>query len=475
MIKKQALLWGIFSLFLFSLAHLGIQSSDDAATLATAGALWDRHTLAIPDMMWLDERVDIGHCSDGILYSKYGLGQTVAAAALYGMGDVLFPQSEAFQWAGYEIAASQAGAILAQHTNVLLGAILVGLVVYAGGRRAPPHHPEAAILASMLLTLASPLWHAARGFGTEIGAALGLFIAVLLARRARAPASTTPLWLSAIGLGIAALFRPSALIFSAAWIAWLWDRPRRDWISMAIASGVILLGLAGYNWIRYGDLLEFGYGDDGARFALHLDSLVSGLGGYILAPGRGLLIFAPWTLFIIPQAGQAWRARDLDDIGALSGIACFYGFHALWRDWEGGYAFGPRLLIPILPIIAFLITDALPTWLRRGRHLLSMLSFLPGSLMQMAALAGDPLETYLHIRTGDVSFAQTVWSLRHNIAAQQIKAAATPEHSIWLLLWSILALAWIGYCDLHINLYINQKKAGKSAGENNAGERRTQR
>jgi hypothetical protein len=443
---RQAFLWGIFSLLLFSLAHLGIQSSDDAATLATASALWDRHTLAIPGMAWLDERVDIGQRHpNGTLYSKYGLGQVVTAAALYGVGDVLFPQSEAFQWAGYPIAESQAGAIVAQYTNVFLGAILVSLVTYAIGEQQPGtplHHQEAIVWAGIMLTLASPLWHAARGFGTEVGAALGLLGAVLLVKRARAATSRTPLWLSVMGLGIAALFRPSALVFGAAWIAWLWDRPRRDWITVGIAMGAVLLVLAGYNWIRYSDCLEFGYGDDGARFALQIVGLV----GYLVAPGRGLLIFAPWALLLIPQAIHAFRARDADNMGAILGIACFYVFHAMWRDWEGGFAFGPRLLIPVLPIIALIVAGALPKLLYRGLRPLSVLFALPASLMQMAALAGDPIETYMHIRGSGLSFTQTVWGLRENIAIQQLKVAATPEHGIWLFLWSVVMLAWIGYC-----------------------------
>lgn len=70
-------------LLLFGAPCLGIQTSDDAATLAAAVAWWERGSPAISHMRWLNERVEIGHEGrDGELYAKYGMGQI-------GLGDSL--------------------------------------------------------------------------------------------------------------------------------------------------------------------------------------------------------------------------------------------------------------------------------------------------------------------------------------------------------------------------------------------------
>ncbi len=434
---------------MFSLAHWGIQTSDDAATLASAGALWDRHTLAIPEMEWLDERVNIGrHGRDGLLYSKYGLGQTVTVAVLYGIGKTLFPETEPFVWAGYPIVDSGAGAALAQFTNVFLGSLVVGFVVYEAGKR---FGSDAATLAGMMLALASPLWLAVRGFGSEIGAALGILLAAMTARRAMRPESSVPLWLSVVGLGGAALFRPSALAFGIAWVVWLWHHPFRDWVKVGAVFAVVIAMLAGYNWIRYRDFLEFGYSDGGSGFSPQ----VAGLLGYLFAPGRSLLVFAPWAVLMIPYAVQAFRGRCEGSSGIVMGSIGFYIFHSMWCKWEGGFAYGPRLLIPVLPVVAFSVAHYFVEFPR-----LNILLFLPASLVQVAALAVDPTITIHTISGSGLTLQQRVWSITDNIVVQQLKATATPEHFVWLVLWVVMLFAWSGLSLSGGSVQTEQKSQG---------------
>jgi hypothetical protein len=437
-----ALLFGIAAVFLFSLAHIGIQTSDDAAMLATTGALWDKHTFAIPDMEWLNERVTIGkYGKDGLLYAKFGAGQTLVAAVLYGIGEALFPKAEPYMWAGYPIVNSSAGAQLALFDNVVLAGLIVGLVVYEAGELCGAH---AATITGIMLTLASPFLFAARVFGAEIGAALGLLLAAMLARRALKPDSSIPLWVSVAGLGIAVLFRPSALVFGFAWLVWVSRRPLRDWLSVGIALALVTATIPGYNWLRYGDIFESGYGDYGSGFSIQL----IGLAGYLLAPGRSLLLFAPWALLILPTIVALFRRQLNWETGVAAGVVGFYLVHAMWQEWEGGWSFGPRLLIPILPVIALTVANAFVKFPR-----LVMFCFLPASLLQIAALPVDPMTTHLNeiVREGATfeemaaGFRETVWSPLGNIVVLQLKAIATPEYFVWLVIWAIVCAAWIGY------------------------------
>jgi len=425
--------WGTLCLFLFSLLHLGVHSSDDATMLAAAGALWDRHTLAIPEMEWLDERVDIGRRGpDGLLYPKYGLGQTLTAGALYGVGKTLFPDTQPFTWTGYPIVDSGSGAALAQLMNVFLGSLVVALAVYETANR---FGEAAATATGLMLALASPLWSTARGFGSEIGAGLGILLATISARRALRPESPSSVWRSVAWLGMATLFRPSALAFGVAWPIWLWRRPRREWIATGIAFAVVIASLAGYNWLRYGALFESGYGDAGSGFCLQ----VTGLIGYLVAPGRGLLVFAPWALLAIPAAIRVLRARRMGEMGVLAGVAGFYLIHSMWCEWEGGWSYGPRLIVPLLPIVALGVVDFFSDY-----PWLSLL-LLPASLIQVAALAADPIVTYYKaVFESGATLEQTVWSVADSITLHQLRAAATPEHFVWLVVWATMALAWLG-------------------------------
>jgi hypothetical protein len=293
----------------------------------------------------------------------------------------------------------------------------------------------------VLLALASPLWLAGRGFGAEIGSALGLVVATVLARRALNPEAKLPLWLSVVGLGVATLFRPSALAFGLAWIVWLWRRPRRDWLTVGIALLLVAALVPAYNWIRYGNIFESGYGEYGSGFSLQITGLV----GYLFAPGRSLILFAPWTLLVVPQVILLFRRQFNWETGIAAGVLGFYLAHSMWREWEGGWSFGPRLLIPILPVIALLVVP------RIKNQLWAVLLFLPGSLLQVAALAIDPTTTHLKtIVQEGLTFEemvsrwqQTVWSVDGNIAALQLKAVATPDYFVWLALWFFMAMIWI--------------------------------
>lgn len=440
--SNVAFLSAIVGALVFSLVHLGIQTSDDATMLATAGALWDNHTLAIPEMEWLNERVTIGRLGkDGQLYAKFGIGQIFAAAGFYGIGETLFPKSAPYEWAGYPIVNSIAGATLALFTNVFLAALIVGLVVYEAAELAGS---EAAIFTGMMLAIASPFWLAARGFGAEIGSAFGITTAAMLARRALIPGSKVPLWLSVVGLGIAGLFRPSVLAFGLAWIVWLWRRPRRDWMTVGIAMGLVALTVPGYNWIRYGEILDSGYGDYGSGFSLQITGLI----GYLFAPGRSLLFFAPWALWIAVYVFRLLRREWSWQAGVAAGVIGFYVTHSMWREWEGGWSFGPRLLVPILPIIGVLAAQYLDRFPR-----LSVLLFLPGSLLQAAALALDPTTTHLNAIAQEglpfeemaARFRETVWNPTGNIAILQLQAVATPENFVWLVLWCAMFVAWFGF------------------------------
>lgn len=430
----------MLSLFLFSLNHLGIQTSDDAAMLSTAGAIWDDRTIAIPDMEWLNDRVDIGKYNDGLLYSKFGLGQSLVAAGLYGIGEAMFPKSDPFMWADYPIVKSSAGGNLALYTDVLLASLLIGLVVF---ETQTVFDSQVAVITGVLLMVASPLWLAARGFGSEIGSALGLTLAGMAARRAHQKENPVPLWLSVVGLGISILFRPSSLAFGFAWLVWLWRRPRREWVTVGMALALAAAIIPAFNWIRYGDLMDAGY-VHGSGFALQ----VTGLAGYLIAPGRSLLVFAPWGLVIIPFVIRLARKEFNWETGVAAGVLGFYVVHSMWREWNGGWSFGPRLLIPVLPIIA--VTAApffgkLMSW--------NILFFLPGSLLQVAAVAIDPSATHLQaiVKEGAtfeemvVLSDRTVWSIQGNIVALQLQAVATPENFFWLVLWGAMLLAWIGH------------------------------
>lgn len=82
-------------------------------------------------------------------------------------------------------------------------------------------------------------------------------------------------------------------------------------------------------------------------------------------PSHGLLPFAPllalaWLGRDLRRTGGAWH-RD-PGLYALVVIAGYCAVTAAWRMWWGGFCFGPRLLVPVIPAFAIPLARLWAVW-----------------------------------------------------------------------------------------------------------------
>lgn len=188
----------------------------------------------------------------------------------------------------------------------------------------------------------------------ETFAAAGLAFAaaeVLDDRReglARAPAVAATLFVGAALLKPVLWVTAPALALGAA-LAW---RDRADASRRAaVLVGLLALGLAvawGASALRFGGGANFGYGAEALRFT---NPLLSGAFGLLLSPNRGLLPYAPLA---VVGLFRLFRRQAPAPVRLLCGgvplvliltVARFEG-------WHGGSAWGPRHLLPVLPLLA---------------------------------------------------------------------------------------------------------------------------
>jgi hypothetical protein len=102
------------------------------------------------------------------------------------------------------------------------------------------------------------------------------------------------------------------------------------------------------NLIRFGNPLESGYGSEASRFILsQLPHTVPALLGSL---DKGLFIFCP--ILIVGLLGWkqfASRYRS-EAILCASLILVNLFISAAWWSWMGGWSWGPRLLVPLIPL-----------------------------------------------------------------------------------------------------------------------------
>lgn len=254
-------------------------------------------------------------------------------------------------------------------------------------------------LARALRPGASPLWVPAFLGGTylwayaadsyvEPFAAAGLAFAgaQILSKGDRSPARAA--LAVAAGCLSAYLLRPfdwiTAPVFVlAALVAWK-ESPeggrRGAWLIVWLVTGLALHGVL--NELRNGSLTDFGYGFTGRLPFVY--PLLSGLVGSVVHPGRGVLLYAPIVLAALLAAPRlGWPARLLCFGVPLELVLV----SSRWYGWHGGSCWGPRYLVPILPL---LVAPAVLAPRRLAAALLSLgaLVNLPGVLVAPGAFQG---------------------------------------------------------------------------------------
>jgi hypothetical protein len=215
---------------------------------------------------------------------------------------------------------------------------------------------RAAFLASVGLGLGTSMWATASQMLWQHGpVALGIAAgAFFLSDPEKSILSVS---LAGLAYSLAIASRPTAALFWMAGIGALLleRRPlRQRFVSAAwfAAAGIpVTLFCFAYNVYWYSTPLG-GYSRASQDLVWH--DVLKAAAGLLLSPNRGLFIFMPITLLgIIGLLRSFRRLREEPHLPMLA-IAATLHFLLLsgFPYWHGGWAFGPRYLVDILPILA---------------------------------------------------------------------------------------------------------------------------
>jgi hypothetical protein len=186
-----------------------------------------------------------------------------------------------------------------------------------------------------------------------------------------------------VGLSYALAFvcRPTAAVAVVAAAIYYLVCDRRALLRFVAAGLPVALLLAVYNLHVFGTLIVLGQvnvgggataqapaaftlvpvaaaaseGSTATATQLFHTSLLQGLGGILISPSRGLLVFCPVVVFAFWGLVRVFRDSRfvaLRPVG-LAALALFLVV-ARWFGWTGGWAYGPRLLADAGTLLAFL-------------------------------------------------------------------------------------------------------------------------
>ena len=327
-------------------------SIDGMATLAV-GANLARFGRADVTLLAAQPELVAARGIDGVLYSKKGLTPSLLLIPVTWLADAL-------PWLSLRA--------LAMLLNPLLTA-LTGALVYSLARRIGAR-PAAAFLGGLIFGLATlALVYVKTLFGEPLAAFL-LILAVWAAHRYRAEARPRDAVLAGAALGLAlGVNLTYAVMFPLVGLYLLGADPRRWRIRPIVAFGApvlaALLLLGAYNWARFGGPLETGYAtglDEGFT-----SGLLPGVIGLLVGPYRGLIWYSPVLLLAIPGGLRLRRRapRLAGLVGAL--VIAQVLVYATWWSWHGGVTWGPRFLLPVVPLLAVALIPVVEAALDRAR------------------------------------------------------------------------------------------------------------
>lgn len=318
--------------------------------------------------------------------SRYGFGTTLAQLP----AAFLAPAVERRFGAG----ASQPLFLLAPFLAVLIAAGTAGAVARLAGAS-----PSGEGLAILLAGLGSPLGaYASSDFSEPLqAAALGGALALAFgAARAPAPRAAARLAAAAgFSAGFAILLKSSLaavaplLLLPLAAASTL--RGRRL-LAAALGSAAPLAAWLVLEIVRFGAPFS-GYGGEGFTHPL-----ADGLWRLLVGPNRGLLLFFPAAALAVAALVRTTRGngdtpRRLAAAASLAATAVLLVTAASWWAWHGAGGWGPRLLVPAVPLLAPWAALATEGLAGRPRRLVAGLSIA----LNLPALLVHPslVDTYV--------------------------------------------------------------------------------
>jgi hypothetical protein len=358
-------------------------------------------------------------------YPKYGLGLPLAAIPCYAAGRWLAPlarrgESDLFDaergrrrlWydVGPDNFREAFGAFAVSWTNAAVVAATLALVFLIGLELG--FGSGGSLAAALAGAFATPLWAYSRTFFAEPLGGLGLAAFFYFALRGRREDRHASFFAAGASLGVAILAKPAHLVLLLPAAILLAGGARGlEWRRAAGRAGACLAGLSLaltvmliYNQARFGSFLETGYGAEARQWTT---PFWSGATGLLLSPGRGMLLYFPLAVLVALALRRFAAAFPLEAAFIAACPLALLVTYARWSRWEGGWCWGPRFLLPAIPVLLPPLAglfESLPGS-RAGRAgvlavlALALLVSIGGALIDVNALHGWLHETYESRRT----------------------------------------------------------------------------
>jgi hypothetical protein len=261
---------------------------------------------------------------------------------------------------------------------LVVGAVpsaLLGVLLYLALAHFTPR-PGVRLVVVVGYSLLTPaLAYANTLYGHQLSAAL-LFGAYYLVLAAARPLSRTRLLAVGFLLAYAVVTEYPAVLISGIIFGYTVYRLVREgqWrrFGWMLPTGLAVGGAwLAYNTVVFGGPLKLGYSYSEQWATVHSTGFMSltwphadALWGITFGPFRGVFVLSPLLLLAVPGFVLWWRTGEQRAAFwvALASTVAIFLFNASSAMWWGGFAVGPRYILPGLPFMALALVFVVRDW-----------------------------------------------------------------------------------------------------------------
>jgi hypothetical protein len=307
--------------------------------------------------------------SNGLYYTKWGLGQSLVEVPFLWIHQALFAPPLPGRLDQREVyAVSEFMALILCPSIVsALGCALIYLFALRFN-----YSKRVSILLSLLYGLATMIWPYSKSLMSEATLNVAILGGVYGASSYVVKPSKARLAAAGVCLGFAIVTKIMSLVVVGVVVFYLLATCRRRTTlrDLVLFFGPPFLGFVGiqlwHNFIRYGDIWQFGYGSGWGNLGFRTPLYV-GLWGLFLSPGKSFFLYTPLAILCFFSLKSFFRRNKAESLLFVGIIMAYTLPHARWCLWAGDWAWGPRFLLVIIPYLILPCGIFFEGWNRRSR------------------------------------------------------------------------------------------------------------
>lgn len=189
---------------------------------------------------------------------------------------------------------------------------------------------------------------------------LTTYLLLYMARRGK----TAALYFAILGLLVAFSYvvRPTnilTVVVVSATLIYSCRQNRRGLMAYFAVAGIVAMLFFAYSWQTFGDLRPSYYQQE-----LGSPDFAQALAGLLISPGRGLIIFTPFLIMVVVSVWLAVKGVEVPPFywGILPILVLHWVIYAVWWNWWGGYSYGPRFFVDMIPYMMVLFYPLFARW-----------------------------------------------------------------------------------------------------------------